>query len=126
MKKKLFIGLFILTAIVIAGCSNQTSTPAQTTPTPQSSGSGNLGIKQDISISGFAFNPASITIPKGATVIWTNQDATAHNIVSDTGNELNSDTFSKGETFAHTFNTPGTYTYHCGVHPSMKGEIIVQ
>jgi plastocyanin len=120
--------LILFTALLILGCTYPTK---QGTPTPVPGGApgpigGNLGIKQDIAISGFAFSPATITIPKGATVIWTNNDAAAHTVVSDSGSEISSPSIAKGETYAHTFSTPGTYTYHCSVHPSMKGTIIVQ
>jgi plastocyanin len=120
MKQFLIIG-FLAAVIVMSGCSLQT-TPVQ----PNTNPGGNLGIKKDIDISGFAFNPGTVTIPKGATVIWTNRDSVSHTVVSDTGSEIGSSSLSQGDTYAHTFDTPGTYDYHCGVHPSMKGTIIVQ
>jgi len=131
MKQIIIVGLLIM--ITIVGCTMQTQQPVgnnnnnnnnatQQAPLP----SGNLGIKKDIAISGFAFDPATLTIPVGASVIWTNKDSVQHTIVSDSGNEINSDAISQGETYVHTFNTPGTYTYHCGIHPSMKGTIIVE
>jgi plastocyanin len=30
-----------------------------------------------------------------------------------------------GATYARTFATPGTYSYVCGIHASMKGTIVV-
>lgn len=108
---------------IVPPTNDQSNTP---TPNPVTSPTGNLGIKQDVTIQGFAFDPKSVTVPVRATVIWTNKDSSAHTIVSDSGNEISSDSISNGETYAHTFNTPGTYNYHCGIHPSMKGTIIVQ
>lgn len=123
MKKMIIVALVIL-IIIISSCTYQST--KQPTITQTSQNNENLGIKQDISITGFAFNPKSITIPKGATVIWTNLDSAEHTIISDNGNEINSNPILKSETFAHTFNTKGTYDYHCGIHPSMKGKIIVE
>lgn len=131
--KQMLMVLFLITVLAISGCSTQkiesqpTTAPtagdlAQTPASP----SGNLGIKKDIEISGFAFNPSTLTIPKGASVIWTNRDSAPHTIVSDNGDEINSDRISQGATYAHTFNAAGTYDYHCGLHPSMKGQIIVE
>jgi plastocyanin len=102
-------------------CTNETQAqPGSTLP------SGNLGIKKDVAISGFAFDPSAVTIPSGATVIWTNKDSATHTIVSDRGNEISSGAVSQGESYAHTFNAPGSYPYHCGIHPSMKGTIVVE
>lgn len=117
--KGIYLCILLVVAMLIGGCSTKTTQPT-TTP------AGDFGIKEDVEIKGFAFNPETVTIPKGATIIWTNSDSASHTIVSDDGNEISSNSFSKGETFAHTFNTPGTYNYHCGIHPSMKGKIIVE
>ena len=35
-----------------------------------------------ISISNFAFVPATLTVPAGATVTWTNQDQQPHTVVA--------------------------------------------
>ena len=118
--KYAIICLLILTFVLVYGCATQPSTK---TPGPST---GNLGIKQDVEIKGFAFSPASVTVPVGATVIWTNSDSATHTIISDSGSEISSGSVAKGQTYAHTFNTQGTYAYHCGIHPSMKGTVIVQ
>jgi plastocyanin len=125
--KGFLIAATLILFIVLYGCSAQAPLPDTTDKQPSTAPQtgGGLSIKADVAISGFAFDPNTLTIPKGATVIWTNMDSAPHNIVSDTGDEINSATFSKGETFAHTFSTPGTYAYHCGVHPSMKGTVVV-
>lgn len=78
-----------------------------------------------VTISDFAFSPASITVKKGTTVTWTNQDSVAHTVTSDSGNMLDSPLFSEGETFSFTFNQTGTFTYHCTPHPQMKGTVVV-
>ena len=121
MKQILIIGLLVIVFAMI-GCSAQQIQVQPNTVPPK----GDLGIKKDVEISGFAFNPSTLTIPKGATVIWTNMDSAAHTIVSDSGNEIDSGSIAKGETYGHTFSTSGTYNYHCGIHPSMKGQIIVE
>ena len=78
-----------------------------------------------VSISGYAFQPAVITVKVGTTVTWTNTDAVNHTVMSDTGNELASQPFARGETYSHTFATVGTYSYHCMPHPYMKGMVVV-
>ena len=77
-----------------------------------------------IAIQSFAFNPASITILKGTSVIWTNNDVDAHTVTSDTA-VFDSGTLDQGNIFEYTFNDTGTFKYHCAFHPTMHGEVIV-
>jgi plastocyanin len=79
-----------------------------------------------VSISDFTFLPSVITIKKGDGVTWTNKDSAQHTIVSDSGSEISSTSLSKGGTYSHTFSSSGTFSYHCSVHPSMKGKVIVE
>jgi plastocyanin len=77
-----------------------------------------------VSIYSYAFHPSVLNVPVGATVTWTNNDPVAHTVTSDSG-LWNSGPISPGGTFSYTFTTPGTYTYHCMIHPYMTGEIVV-
>lgn len=80
----------------------------------------------EVSIQNFEYTPSSITIDSGDTVTWTNLDDARHTVTSDTGNELDSDLLSNGETYEHTFTEAGTFAYHCTPHPYMKGTVIVE
>jgi plastocyanin len=80
----------------------------------------------NVEISNFAFSPSTLTINVGDTVIWTNLDSVSHTITSDIGGELSSSTFGNGQTYSHYFTAAGIYDYHCSIHTSMKGEIVVQ
>ncbi len=77
-----------------------------------------------IEIDDFAFEPGEITIQKGTTVIFKNDDSVAHTATSDTG-IFDSGLLDNGETFSFVFDEIGEYSYHCTPHPSMKGKIIV-
>ena len=79
----------------------------------------------NITIQGFAFSPATMTIPVGTKVIWTNKDSVAHTVTSDSGGVLNSALIPQNTTFEFTFTTAGTFSYHCTPHPNMKANIIV-
>ena len=99
-----------------------TATPVATqtiTPTP-------TGVRASVEIADFAFSPASLTVNAGTTVTWTNHDSVAHQLQSDSGSAITSDLLQQGDTVSVTFSTPGTYAYHCSVHPTMKGTVIVQ
>jgi plastocyanin len=78
-------------------------------------------------IQNFNFQPATISIKKGTTVTWTNQDSAAHTVTSDKSSAaiLNSPSLAQGEEFSFTFNDVGTFTYYCEPHPNMRGSIVV-
>lgn len=77
------------------------------------------------------FDPTTRTVPAGTMVTWTwtNTGAISHSVVSTGAPTFPSSTVltGNGQTYQHTFSTPGTYTYECGVHgPPMTGTIVVQ
>jgi LPXTG-motif cell wall-anchored protein len=79
---------------------------------------------QSVSIVDFAFKPGSITVNPGDTVQWTNNGKVpeGHDV---TGDGLDSGRLKSGETYSHTFNAAGTFSYICSIHPSMKGTVKV-
>ncbi|MCL5018446.1 MAG: cupredoxin family copper-binding protein [Candidatus Pacearchaeota archaeon] len=121
------IGFFI--ANQYASNIEPETTPPETTPpetTPETSPPETSGAQtHNVEIDNFAFSPSSLTISVGDTVIWTNLQGVSHTVTSDSGNELDSEFLSNGETYSHTFSTAGTFNYHCSPHSSMKGTIIV-
>ncbi len=80
--------------------------------------------KATIKIANFDFGPATITVPAGASVTWTNNDDDAHSVVAD-NKAFRSAPLDTGDSFSFTFATPGTYAYHCGLHPQMHGKVVV-
>jgi plastocyanin len=77
-----------------------------------------------VTIAGFAFSPASLTIEAGTTVTWTNQDSVTHTATADDGS-WNTGNIAQGQSASITFDTPGTFTYHCSIHPNMTASITV-
>ncbi|HAV61958.1 MAG TPA: hypothetical protein DCY13_06295, partial [Verrucomicrobiales bacterium] len=78
----------------------------------------------DVTIVDFSFNPPSLSITAGDTVRWTNSDGVGHTSTSDTG-VWGSPLLGQGGSFSRTFNSPGTFGYHCTPHPFMQGTIAV-
>ena len=78
-----------------------------------------------IAIQSFKFTPATVTIPVGTTVTWVNRDDDAHTVTADDG-RLSSAGLDHGEQFSYRFTAPGTYAYHCALHPHMTARIIVK
>ena len=84
-----------------------------------------LSAGAQVTIQNFSFSPTPLTIKAGGTVVWTdNQPIFPHTVTAD-DNSFSSGLLHQGNTFSHTFTTPGTYTYHCAVHPFMHGTVIV-
>lgn len=77
-----------------------------------------------VSIKGFAFVPASVTVHVGATVTWTNGDEEPHTVVAP-GGPFRSTPLTPGATFRYTFGKPGHYSYVCTIHPFMRGTVVV-
>lgn len=94
---------------------NQTSSDTNT----QSQSSNGITIKD------MAFTPSEITVKKGTLVTWTNMDSVEHNITKDSGDGPASDNLSQGEAYSFKFENTGTFKYHCGLHPTMTGTVIV-
>ena len=82
------------------------------------------GENVQVSMKGTNFTPASISVKKGTTVTWSNEDSVDHTVTADKG-AFNSDKMKNGVNFGYTFNEPGTFDYHCTIHPSMKGTVTV-
>ena len=80
-----------------------------------------------IVIDNFVFTPATITVAAGTRVTWTNRDDIPHSIVGPGQPPgFKSLALDTEESFAHVFDRPGTYAYFCGLHPHMKGTVVVR
>lgn len=136
--KGLIIGIIVVVVLAIAGYFVLNTGNYNTdqggaigdkmmTDSGTDSSSANTGLAEAvIDIQDFTFSPGTLTISVGASVTWMNLDSAPHSIKSDSGSELNSNLLGNGDSYSHTFTQAGTYEYHCGVHPMMKGKIIVQ
>ena len=80
--------------------------------------------QQKIIIKDFSFNPPELTVSAGTNITWVNNDQVTHDITIDNG--LFDHDLNPSESFSFEFNEPGEYTYHCDIHPSMKGKVIVK
>ena len=131
MKRAIILISLEIGVIVLGGCSQYGSTPNNSsggnkvsapvqTPAPTQ---GSSVTSNSINIQNFAFSPATLTVKKGTTVTWTNNDSAPHQIKSAT---FNSGQLGNGQSFSFAFDTAGTFDYSCAIHPSMLGKIIVQ
>jgi plastocyanin len=73
----------------------------------------------------FSFAPATLTVPVGTTVTWTNRDDIPHTVVS-TDRSFKSKVLDTDEKFSYTFAGPGSFSYSCSIHPKMTGKVVVR
>ena len=106
-----------------AQATQPAATAKATTQATQSAATPAVGATS-VDIKDFQFNPAKVTIKVGGTVTWTNSGPSTHTVVGDGG--IDSGDLSKGKSYSKTFDTAGTFNYHCSIHPSMTGQVIVQ
>jgi plastocyanin len=78
-----------------------------------------------ISIKNFAYAPAPAQAKVGDVVAWKNEDSAPHSATMDDG-ACDTDTISQGATAMLVFSAPGTYTYHCKIHPAQMKDVVIE
>ena len=73
-----------------------------------------------MTIDKFAFAPKDLSVKVGQTVTFANNDAVAHTATSDA---FDSGELAPGASYSFTPQQPGTYAYHCSIHPFMTGTL---
>jgi plastocyanin len=104
-------------AVALTGCAGG-STPPAAKPTGIAAG----GV---VTMKDFSFQPANIEVKVGTKVTWRNEDSSPHTVTEDEG-AFTSPALDQGKTFEHTFDAKGTFKYHCSIHPSMVGQVVVK
>lgn len=106
----------VVAGVALTGCSSGgTKGNAATGPAKSTNA---------VTIKGFKFVPAVITVKAGTVVTWTNADDVEHSATSD-DKSFDSRLLGKGKTYSFTFTKAGTFEYHCMPHQYMKGKVIV-
>jgi Plastocyanin len=132
MKKYAILGIFVIAAVLMAGCT-------QSTQSGQTPGLGNHVVsavnQNNVTVKNYQFDPQFLTIPQGANVTWINQDSSSgayggstsiqHQITSDNSTFAQSAPLNNGGTYTVQFNQTGTFPYHCAIHTYMTGTITV-
>jgi len=115
--------------------SNNTNSSAVSKPSASTSTSNSSSAPSNqstapgaVTIKGMMFTPSQISVQKGATVTWTNNDSVAHTVTDDlsTVGGPASGNIAPGSTYSFTFDKTGSFQYHCTIHPSMRGTIVVK
>lgn len=78
----------------------------------------------EVEMDDFEFVPATVTIEAGGKVIWKNRDSAEHTATLDDGS-FDSGPLAEDKLKSQSFKEPGTYAYHCELHPEMTGTVEV-
>ena len=119
LKKLLFI---IVASLALTGCTllpTQQNNNLQTVPT-----SPDL-LANTIAIQNFAFSPSSLKVVAGRKVTVINDDSAPHTLTSDDG-KFDTGNIDPGNSGSFIAPSSGTYTYHCNIHRTMTGTLVVE
>ena len=116
---------FALSVVILAlAASCGSKTPTTPTPTPPAAVAVTIQVGAR-TLGNAAFGTSPVTVSVGTIVTWTNSDTLTHTVTSDSG-AFDSGSLAPGAKFSFTFQTRGTFPYHCTPHPGMVGAIVVQ
>lgn len=119
----------------LAGCNNTPertfTTPSENENLPDTANNDTVQVTTSpqsehtftVEISKMKFNPGELTVHKGDTVVWINNDITNH-CVTDINKAWTSSTLLPGQSFKKVINS--NVDYYCALHLVMKGKIDVQ
>ena len=118
---------------VAAGCGDDGDdegggggTPPATEQSSDGGGGDAGGGSSAVTIKEFSFKPGDVKVKAGDTVSWTNEDSAGHDVTGDSFKSGDTGGLGQGDSFEHTFEEAGSFSYVCSVHPNMKGTITVQ
>jgi plastocyanin len=116
-------GLAALT-LGVAACGGDgygSSSPSGPSNTPPADGVITINVVGENGNQSFSPNPA--TVPTGQTVVWHNVDTTTHRVVLNDG-KLDTGNLAPGA-FSQPMTLGAPSPYHCAIHPSMVGSVMV-
>jgi plastocyanin len=123
-----FLGITTLLTVVLAVLALSGLSCGGDDNNPMNPGGGG-GANVTITITGMngasSFSPSPDTVNVGQTVAWHNADATTHTATAN-GAAFNTGNIGGGKTSAPiAMNTAGSFPYHCSIHPTMTGTLVV-
>ena len=112
-------------AVQVTGgaATDPTAVPAETTA-PTESATPVPNSTTTVDIRDHTFNPAQLNVAPGTTVTFVNNDSEPHTATADNG-LFDTGVLQPGSSFDVFLDGSGTVTYHCELHPDMKGTAVV-
>ena len=116
--------LSLAASAVLLGCGSDSG--AGTDQPSSASATAGASAAKAMTIKDYIYKPASITVPKGTTVTFTNRDSTPHTATSKESGVFESGSIDTGKSGEVRLEKSGTFAYYCLFHPFMKGTIVVE
>jgi plastocyanin len=117
------VGVIILLALaLVLGLAGNLGKPKVKVTTPAAMPSAMVNITKA------GFVPATISIKAGQAVVWTNSDASPHDVTLVMHGKANSSagqSLNQNDTYTYVFNQTGTFTYQDSINPSLPGSTII-
>jgi plastocyanin len=113
----------VLLLLVLTSGLGQGTAPARTDAPSRTAGPRGT-TRERVRIVDFAFRPRTLQISRGTRVRWVNRGSVAHTTTSDR-DLWDSGRLAPGDSFSRVFRRSGTFRYHCSIHSSMTGRIVV-
>jgi plastocyanin len=85
---------------------------------------GGKATTRTVTIEGSKFDPSTLTVTAGDTIMWVNKDPFPHTATSKDGT-LNSQSIAAGQSWTYTASKKGSFAYTCTFHPTMRGRLRV-
>jgi plastocyanin len=116
--------LAVLLSVSFTSCGESPDTPSSQYPT--TSIAEPAPIAATVWITDGEFDPRSVEVAVGGSIMWINGDVNPHLLVSATPNVIQSPLIGKAESYTRTFSSPGEYPYYCTLRNTLKGTVIVR
>ena len=104
--------------------ASSTAAPDVTVSAPAGGAKAHKAASASVTMGDYFFSSASVTVSVGDTVTWHNSGQQPHTATASDGS-FDTGTVNSGGSASHTFNSPGTFSYICTIHPNMKGTVRV-
>ncbi len=76
-----------------------------------------------VAIRSFTFEPATVTVAAGQSVVWSNEDPAPH---TASGDGFDTGSLARNASSTIRFDRRGRFDYICDIHPAMTGTVVVQ
>jgi plastocyanin len=116
--------------LLVAYSSGSQPEPPKNQKSVEASKAGHRATKakkaRTIVIDKFLFQPHTVTVRAGETVVWKNAGIVPHTAISVDGKTFGSGIIAPGATWRFKTDDKGTFDYLCSLHPNMKGKLVVR
>ena len=115
---RISLPLFVFGALGAVACSNS-SGPSHADLCA------NSGAAVTVTVTDYAFTPATVPVTLGQSVCWQNLGSVTHTVTEPVAGRFNAE-LPSGQTFVYTFGVQTGYAYRCARHSTMTGEVVIR